>query len=137
ARLTGWPVVLVVDARRQGASAAALIGGFARHDPQLPLAGMIFNRVAGSRHRALLETALARHVPDVPCLGAIPQDPDLILAERHLGLIPASERPEGKVVIEHAAAVVSHSLDVDALLALARPSNLTGAAPVTPLPPLG
>ena len=46
ARLTGWPVVLVVDARRQGASAAALIGGFVRHDPRLPLSGVVFNRVA-------------------------------------------------------------------------------------------
>jgi len=137
ARQTGWPVVLVVDARRQGASAAALIGGFARHDPQLPLAGVIFNRVAGSRHRALLETALTRHVPGAPCLGAIPQDLALALAERHLGLVPAGERPEAEAVIEHAAAVVSAALDVDALLALARASNLSGAPPVTPLPPLG
>jgi len=137
ARLTGWPVVLVVDARRQGASAAALIGGFARHDPELPLAGVIFNRVAGSRHRALLETALARRVPDVPCLGAMPQDPALVLAERHLGLVPASERAECEAVIEHAATVVSESLEFDALLALARPSNLSGAAAVVPLPPLG
>ena len=52
ARLTSWPVVLVVDARHQGASAAALVAGFARHDPELPLAGIIFNRVAGPRHRA-------------------------------------------------------------------------------------
>ena len=137
ARLTGWPVVLVVDARRQGASAAALIGGFARHDPQLPLAGVIFNRVAGPRHRALLETALARYVPGVPCLGAIPQDPALELAERHLGLVPAGERVEAETVIEHAATAVSAALDIDALLALAHPSNLSGAAPVTPLPPLG
>src|SRR5205085_9227772 len=63
ARCTGWPVVLVVDARGQGASAAALIAGFARHDPALPLTGVIFNRVAGPRHRALLEGALARHLP--------------------------------------------------------------------------
>src|SRR5437016_5142095 len=38
ARLTGWPVVLVVDARHHGASVAALVAGFARHDPELPLA---------------------------------------------------------------------------------------------------
>ncbi len=31
ARLTGWPVVLVVDARGQGASVAALLRGFAGH----------------------------------------------------------------------------------------------------------
>jgi cobyrinic acid a,c-diamide synthase len=137
ARLTRWPVVLVVDARRQGASAAALIGGFARHDPELPLAGVIFNRVASPRPRALLETALARHVPDVPCLGAMPQDPALALAERHLGLVPASERAEGEAVIERAAAAISESLEFDALLTLARPSNLGGAAAVIPLPPLG
>src|SRR4051794_3385329 len=77
ARLTGWPVVLVVDARRQGASAAALIAGFARHDPAVPLAGVIFNRVAGSRHLALLEGALARHLPALPRLGAGMQDPAL------------------------------------------------------------
>ena len=137
ARLTGWPVVLVIDARRQGASAAALIGGFARHDPQLPLAGIIFNRVAGPRHRELLETAQARHVPGVPCLGTIPNEPTLALAERHLGLVPAGERAEAETVIEHAATVVSRSLDIEALLALARPSNSLGAAPVIPLPPLG
>jgi hypothetical protein len=118
AALTGWPVVLVVDARRQGASAVALIGGFARHDPELPLAGVIFNRVAGPRHRALLETALARHVPGVPCLGSIPQDPALALAERHLGLVPAGERAGAETVIEHAATAVSAALDINALLAL-------------------
>ena len=137
ARLTGWPVVLVVDARRQGASAAALIGGFARHDPELPLAGVIFNRVASPRHSALLETALARRVPDVPCLGAVPQDPALVLAERHLGLVPASERAECEAVVERAATAISESLELDALLALARPSNLGGVAPGVPLPPLG
>src|SRR5258707_5742817 len=40
ARITGWPVVLVVNARGQGASVAALIVGFARHDPAVPLAGI-------------------------------------------------------------------------------------------------
>src|SRR5204862_8035662 len=132
ARLTGWPVVLVVDARRQGASAAALIGGFARHDPQLLLAGMIFNRAAGPRHRELLETALARHVPGVSCLGAIPNDPSLAFAERHLGLVPAGESAEAETVTEHAAAVVARSIDIEALLTLPGRSNFGDAAPVSP-----
>lgn len=137
AKLTGWPVVLVVDARRQGASVAALVGGFARHDPEVPLAGAIFNRVAGERHRGLLATALARHVPNLPCLGAIPQVPGLALPERHLGLVPASECRDTEAVVEHAAAVVSASIDIDALLALARRSRLSSAASAIPLPPLG
>ena len=53
---------------------------------------MIFNRVAGSRHLALLEGALARHLPGLPRLGAVMQDPALTLPERHLGLVPAGEQ---------------------------------------------
>ncbi len=121
AKLTGWPVVLVVDARHQGASAAALVAGFARHDPELALAGIVFNRVAGPRHRAVLEAAMARHVPDLPCLGALPRDPDLLLPERHLGLVPAGERAAAETIIARAALAVAAGLDVDQLLALTLP----------------
>src|SRR5580692_13000823 len=72
ARQTGWPVVLVVDAKGQGASVAALVAGFVRHDPTVTVAGIVFNRVAGPRHRALLEAAIARHLPGLPCLGSVP-----------------------------------------------------------------
>lgn len=137
AKLTGWPVVLVVDARGQGASVAALVGGFMRHDPQLPLAGVIFNRVAGARHRALLESALARHVPEVRCLGVMPQDRALALPDRHLGLVPADERSESESIIERAASVIAAALDIDALLAVARPSTLRNRASAMPLAPLG
>src|SRR6516164_9908539 len=47
ARLTGWPVVLIIDARGQGASVAATLRGFLSHQPSLSLAGVIFNRVSG------------------------------------------------------------------------------------------
>jgi cobyrinic acid a,c-diamide synthase len=137
ARLTGWPVVLVVDARHQGASAAALVGGFARHDPALPLAGVIFNQVAGPGHQALLAAAMARHLPDVALLGALPQDPALALPERHLGLVPAGEAASAARVIERAAAAIAAHIAVDRLAALARSSVLAESAPAAPLPPLG
>jgi cobyrinic acid a,c-diamide synthase len=147
ARLTGWPVVLVVDASRQGASAAALVAGFARHDPRLPLTGVILNRVAGPRHHTLLEAALARHLPSLPSLGALPQNRALHLAERHLGLVPAGERGGGgggaavaEATIARAAETVAAHLDVDRLVALARPARLAGAlAPPDALllPPIG
>jgi len=137
ARVTGWPVVLIVDARHQGASAAALVAGFARHDPALPLAGVIFNRVAGPRHRAVLEAALARHLPEIPCLGAVVQDPDLVLPERHLGLVPAGEHGAAETIIARAARSVATAVDIDRLVALAGSAKLPTAAPLAPLPPLG
>ena len=137
ARLTNWPVVLVVDARRQGASAAALIGGFARHDPTVPLAGIVFNRVAGERHRQLLEGGLARHLPDLPCLGCLPADPALGLPERHLGLVPAGEWDTSEGTIARVARAVGDRIDIARLLGMARPSRLGVAGRAEPLPPLG
>jgi cobyrinic acid a,c-diamide synthase len=137
ARLTGWPVVLVVDARGQGASAAALVAGFARHEPAVPLAGVIFNRVGSARHREILERSQARHLPDLPCLGVLSADPQLSLPKRHLGLVPAEERPASEVVIARAGAAVATGIDIDRLTELARPSRMTGNAWLVPLPPLG
>jgi len=137
ARLTGWPVVLVVDARGQGASAAALVAGFARHDPEVPVAAVVFNRVSGPRHRALLEAALARHLPEVPVLGAVPNSAALILPERHLGLVPAGEGAGRGAALARAAAEISAAVDVERLTALARPSQVTACKPASMLPSLG
>jgi cobyrinic acid a,c-diamide synthase len=137
ADLTGWPVVLVVDVRGQGASAAALVEGFARHRPGLPLAGVILNRIGGARHRAMVEAALKAALPDLPVLGAVPRHEDLVLPERHLGLVPAGEHRDLDAFLERAAAVVGGAVDGAALAALAQPSVTTGTTPALPLPPLG
>ncbi|MBV8890075.1 MAG: cobyrinate a,c-diamide synthase [Alphaproteobacteria bacterium] len=137
ARLTGWPVVLVIDASGQGASAAALARGFALHDPDLPLAAIILNRVAGGRHRALVEGALARHLLGIARLGAVAHDPGLTLPARHLGLIPAGERPGAAPVIERAAELVEAGLDIGRLIALAAPSRLEQSELLPGVPPIG
>ena len=137
ARLTGWPVVLVVDARGQGASAAALVAGFARHDPQVPIAGVIFNRVGGARHRALLEAALVRHLPDVPVLGTVANNDAFALPARHLGLVPAGELAARETALDRIAIAIGDAIDLDRLVALARPSRSPTSPPVAILPPLG
>jgi cobyrinic acid a,c-diamide synthase len=137
AQITGWPVVLVVDARGQGASIAALLRGFASHRPGVPLAGVVFNRVASERHHALLAGAVKRHLPGLAILGALPADSALALPSRHLGLIPAGEIAEAEAMIERAAEQVTTSLDIDKLLDLARPSVLVGRAGPGGVPPFG
>ena len=137
ARVTGWPVVLVVDARGQGASVAALLHGFATHQPSVPLAGVIFNRVSSERHGALLAGAAARHLPRLACLGTLPNDPGLVLRSRHLGLVPAGENGDAEAVIERCAAYIGASIDVDRLLSLALGSVFTATARAVPMQPLG
>lgn len=138
AALTGWPVVLIVDASGQGASAAALVRGFAMHRPDIALAGVVFNRVSSARHRTILEDALAAALPDLPVLGAVPRDDGLALPERHLGLVPAGEHAALDAFLDRAADHVGSAIDIAALLALARPSSLPMPTDrVQPLAPLG
>ncbi len=123
---TGWPVVLIVDARGQGASVAALLRGFIGHRADTSIAGVIFNRVAGERHRALLAAAVTRHLPRLPMIGALPDDSALALPSRHLGLVPADEAGGAEAAIERAADQMTAHVDIDRLLGLARPSALSG-----------
>jgi len=135
ARLTGWPVVLVVDARGMAASAAAMVHGFASHRPEVPLAGVIFNRLGGARHEQILRRACAPL--GVPVLGCVPRDDGLALPARHLGLVQAGEHGCLEAFLDHAAGIVAATVDTGALHALARPCRLE-AAPLAPvLPPLG
>lgn len=134
---TGWPVVLVVDVRGQAASAAAVVRGFATHQPGLKIAGVVFNRVGGARHEAVLRDACARHVPEVPVLGCLPADLRLGLPSRHLGLVQACEHPGLEDFLDAAAAVVAAHVDVDTLVALAAPGAFTNGPPALTLPLLG
>ena len=117
ARMLNLPVVLVVDAAKMAGSVAPLVAGFARHDPDVRIAGVILNRVGSARHEAMLRRALG----DTPVFGAIPRDPALTQPSRHLGLVQASERPDLDAFLDHAADVVSQRCDMPALEALLHP----------------
>jgi cobyrinic acid a,c-diamide synthase len=134
---TGWPVILLVDLRRQAASAAALIEGFCHHRKDIRVSGVVFNQVAGPAHRAMVERACLTALPDVPLLGWLPRDPVLALPERHLGLVQAGEIDALDARLDAAAQVIEDHLDIDGLIALAIPSALAGNTATPPLPPLG
>ena len=129
----GLPVVLVVDSRGQGASVAALAEGFVNHRPDVTVAGIILNRVAGAVHEGLLRAALDAR--SVPVLGAVPRDETLSLPSRHLGLVQACE--SGRHWLDAAASVVARSVDTDALEALACPLRATPTQTGAAIPPLG
>jgi len=136
AALTGWPVILAVDARAMGASAAAIVRGFAAHRDDVNLAGVVFNRVAGAGHARLLRAAC--EPLGVPVLGCVPRVAALELPARHLGLVQAGEHDGLEPFLERAAAIVSQALDMDALLALARPCRLEPPCDEpAPMPALG
>ena len=117
ARALGLPVVLVVDARRQGASIAALVRGFRDHDPSVTIAGIIANRVGSPKHERLIRSAL--DTIGVACFGCIPVDESLTLPSRHLGLVQASECPDLGGLVRSAATLMARQVDLDRLAASA------------------
>ncbi|WP_354642783.1 cobyrinate a,c-diamide synthase [Kitasatospora camelliae] len=132
AKLLKAPVVLVVDASSQSRSVAALVHGFASWDPEVRLAGVILNRVASDRHEQLLREALEEG-SGVPVLGSVRRNASVATPSRHLGLIPAVERSADALrAVADMGELIGASVDLDALLALARSAPPLDAAPWDP-----
>nr|WP_246484604.1 cobyrinate a,c-diamide synthase [Marivibrio halodurans] len=133
----GWPVLLTLDVTGQGASAMAVIDGFARYRADISFAGVVLNRVGSARHRALIEGAGARGAaPGVPAdsppiLGALMRNEGLALPARHLGLVQASETADLDTFLERAADAVEAGVDLDRLVDAARPAHLAPSSPAS------
>ena len=130
ARLLDAPVVLVVDASSQSRSVAALVQGFAQFDDRVRIGGVVLNRVGSDRHEALLREALQ----DVaPVLGVLHRDEGVATPSRHLGLVPVAERtPESVATVRRLGELCTRSLDLDALLELARSAPPLDVEPWAP-----
>jgi cobyrinic acid a,c-diamide synthase len=122
----GWPVVLVLDVSGQAQSAAAVALGFARFADDVAVAGVILNKVASPRHEALVREGMVR--AGLPVLGALPRRTDLVLPERHLGLVQAEEQAGLAERIAALGAFVAQHVDLDAVRRLA-------AGQLAPTPP--
>src|SRR3984893_9787241 len=129
------PVVLVLDVPRQAQWAAAVVRGCAAHDPAVRIAGVILNRVASERHRAVVADAIA--ALGVQILGAVRREAALALPERHLGLVQAGEHPDLTALIERLAAIAERHLDLDGIVTSAAPMPLNAATGNAAIPPPG
>jgi cobyrinic acid a,c-diamide synthase len=133
ALLLNAPVVLVVDAQGLSHSVAALVRGFADHDPRVRVAGVICNRVASDRHRELLASALA--AAGIPMLGAIPRGGLPPRRSRNLGLVDAAADPtEARAWVAELGARIAAHLDLGTIVALAAPMPAHEATPSRPAP---
>ncbi len=119
--LLGWPVVLVIDVSGQAQTAAAIAVGLAAYRRGLTLAGVVLNRVASPRHERLVRAGMA--LAGIAVLGALPRHAAIGMPERHLGLVQAAELPELEPMLAEAARFVAAHVDLDAVLAVARPGK--------------
>lgn len=132
AKLVGAPVILVVDTEGMTRGIAPLLMGYRVFDPEINLAGVILNRVAGDRHEAKLRAAVERYC-DIPVIGVLPRMRAFELPERHLGLTTPSETNAVEAFIAQIAAVVAERFDLDRLREIAANATPLPASPSAPL----
>jgi cobyrinic acid a,c-diamide synthase len=130
AKLLRAPVLLVVDAAAMARSAAAIVHGYRTFDPDVNVAGVIFNRVGSDHHEQLLREALADLSPPLPVLGALRRDERIATPERHLGLVPAGEREAAaRAALGALAEAMARYTDLEGIERIARGApELAGAS---------
>ncbi|MEM0322366.1 MAG: cobyrinate a,c-diamide synthase, partial [Thermoprotei archaeon] len=116
ARILQAPVILVVDVKGVGRSAAAQVLGFAKMAQGFEIRGVILNRVGGEGHAAICKRAI-EEVTGIPVVGALRDTPEIRLPSRHLGLHLA---PEEREKIKAVVGAVEESLDTDMILRIAQ-----------------
>lgn len=89
AKVTHTPIILVADAKGMGRSIIPVISGFLAYDDCHLIQGVILNRISKSYYellKPLLEKELKAKV-----LGYLPEQKELHIASRHLGLLMPHE----------------------------------------------
>ncbi len=121
------PVLLVIDGSAMARSAAAMVSGYARFDPALRVAGVLFNRVSSEGHYKLLKEAVEQET-DVVAVGYLRPDPAVTISDRHLGLVTAMEQGTGELY-GRLAKTAEETVDLDRVETLARSCRELTAAP--------
>jgi cobyrinic acid a,c-diamide synthase len=123
AQMAKWlnlPVILIIDGSSLARSGGAVALGFESYDPELEMAGIIFNRVAGENHfQYLCDGVKARCKAEV--LGYIQRNSEWLIAERHLGLIMAAESRNLQQRIDAMALQLQQTVNIDKIIARAKP----------------
>ncbi|GLZ40227.1 cobyrinate a,c-diamide synthase [Actinokineospora sp. NBRC 105648] len=127
AGLIDAPVLLVVDARGQSTSIAALLHGFRSYRPGVRIAGVVLNQVGSDRHEQVLREACVD--VGLPVLGAVRRTVAVDVPSRHLGLIPAAEHGDPATrAVAAMADLVAASVDLDEVVRIAQTASSVDSA---------
>ena len=118
ARTTRTPVVIIADGRGTSLTLASVIKGVMEFREETQIAGVIINRCSKSAYSLL--AGIIEKECGIPVLGYVPVEPDATLESRHLGLVTAGEVEDLQERIDKMADLLEESVDIDALVRIAR-----------------
>lgn len=124
AKVTQTPIILVVDANGMGKSVLALIAGFLQYDTQHLIKGVLLNRMSKGYYdiiKPLIEKELS-----VKVVGYFPEQKDIGLSSRHLGLVMPDELSDIKKQLNETADRLKKTIDMDLFMDIAEAADEIG-----------
>lgn len=124
AKVTQTPIILVVDAKGMGKSVLALIAGFLQYDTNHLIKGVLLNRMSKGYYdiiKPLIEKALS-----VKVVGYFPEQKDIGLSSRHLGLVMPDELSDIKKQLNETADRLKKTIDMDLFIDIAEAADEIG-----------
>ncbi len=124
AKVTQTPIILVVDAKGMGKSVLALIAGFLQYDTHHLIKGVLLNRMSKGYYdiiKPLIEKELS-----VKVVGYFPEQKDIVLSSRHLGLVMPDELSDIKKQLNETADRLKKTIDMDLFIDIAEAADEIG-----------
>lgn len=124
AKVTQTPIILVVDAKGMGKSVLALIAGFLQYDTHHLIKGVLLNRMSKGYYdiiKPLIEKELS-----VKVVGYFPEQKDIRLESRHLGLVMPDEISDIKKQLNETADRLKKTIDMDLFIDIAEAADEIG-----------
>lgn len=113
AKVTETPIVLVIDAKGMGRSVIPMIAGFLSYDREHLIQGVILNKMSGAYYeiiKPLIEDELR-----IKVLGHFPDQKDIHIESRHLGLVMPNELADIQKQLQVISEKLERTVDVEAI----------------------
>ena len=118
AKILRTPVILVIDVKGMAQSAGAVALGFVNYDEETCVKGIILNRVGSEKQFDAIKCSIER-VAKVPVIGYLKRDNNIMIPERHLGLVPSVEGDGDDDLYERIGLQMASTLDIDKVVDIA------------------
>ena len=117
AKVTGTPIILVVDAKGMGRSVISLLAGFLAYDKEQLIQGVILNRMSKSYYetmKPLMEAELG-----ICVVGYFPENKKFHIESRHLGLRMPNELDDIKAQLQTASLELQKTISIEQMVQIA------------------
>ncbi|MCM1541030.1 MAG: cobyrinate a,c-diamide synthase [Blautia sp.] len=118
ARVTKTPIILAVDAKGMGRSLISLIAGFLAYDKERLIRGVVLNRMSKGTY-GILKPLIEQEL-EIPVAGYLPEQEELRIESRHLGLVMPGELEDIRDRLRTAAEEFSKTVSLEKIIEIAK-----------------